>query len=41
VAAGEFSAFSEVSIKDGDMNGYVKPMFAILEVYNYQKDKAN
>ncbi len=27
VAAGQFSVFSEVSIKDGDMNGYVKPMF--------------
>jgi uncharacterized membrane protein YagU involved in acid resistance len=39
VAAGQFSVFSEVSIKDGDMNGYVKPMFANLEVYNYQKDK--
>ena len=39
VAAGRFSVFSELSIKDGDMNGYVKPMFANLEVYNYQKDK--
>ena len=39
VAAGQFSVFSEVSIKDGDMNGYVKPMFANLEVYNYQKDR--
>jgi hypothetical protein len=39
VAAGHFSVFSEVSIKDGDMNGYIKPMFANVEVYNYQKDK--
>ena len=39
VAAGQFTIFSEISIKDGDMNGYVKPMFANLEVYNYQKDK--
>ena len=39
VAAGQFSVFSEISIKDGDMDGYVKPMFANLEVYNYQKDK--
>src|SRR5260370_20538926 len=39
LAAGQFSVFSELSIKDGDMNGYVKPMFANLEVYNYQKDK--
>ena len=39
VAAGQFSVFSEIDIKDGDMSGYVKPMFANLEVYNYQKDK--
>ena len=39
VAAGQFSVFSEISIRDGDMYGYVKPMFANLEVYNYQKDK--
>src|ERR1700730_335276 len=39
VAAGQFSVFSEVNIKDGGINGYVKPMFANLEVYNYQKDK--
>jgi hypothetical protein len=39
VAAGQFSVFSEISIRDGDMDGYVKPMFANLEVYNYQKDK--
>ena len=25
--------------KDGDVSGYVKPMFANLEVYDYQKDK--
>src|SRR4029077_5227927 len=34
-----FSLFSEVNIKDGDINGYVKPMFANLQVYNYQKDR--
>jgi uncharacterized membrane protein YagU involved in acid resistance len=39
VAAGQLSVFSEVSIKDGYISGYVKPMFANLEVYNYQKDK--
>jgi Domain of Unknown Function (DUF748) len=39
VAAGQFSVFSEINIRDGDMDGYVKPMFANLEVYNYQKDK--
>jgi hypothetical protein len=39
VATGQFSVFSEIHIKDGDMSGYVKPMFSGLEVYNYQKDK--
>jgi len=39
VAAGKFTVFSEVGIKNGDISGYVKPMFSDLEVYNYQKDK--
>ena len=39
VSAGQFSVFSEIDIKDGDMSDYVKPMFANLEVYDYQKDK--
>jgi hypothetical protein len=39
VAAGRVSVFSEVNIKDVDISGYVKPMFANLEVYNYEKDK--
>jgi len=39
VAAGRFSVFSQVSIKDRNLSGYVKPMFAGLEVYDYRKDK--
>lgn len=39
VAAGKFSVFAEIDIKDANINGYVKPMFSNLEVYNYQKDK--
>jgi hypothetical protein len=39
VASGKLSVYSEVNVKDGNLNGYVKPMFADLEVYNYQKDK--
>ena len=39
VAAGKLTIFSEISIRKGDINGYVKPMFSGLEVYNYQKDK--
>jgi hypothetical protein len=40
VAAGKFSLYSEVAVKDGNINGYVKPMFANVEVYDYQKDKS-
>jgi hypothetical protein len=39
VAAGQISVFSQVAIKDGNIEGYVKPMFANLKVYDYQKDK--
>ena len=39
VAAGQFSVFSQVAVKDGNIDGYVKPMFANLKVYDYQKDK--
>jgi Domain of Unknown Function (DUF748) len=40
VAAGQFTVFSEIKIRDGDITGYVKPMFSNLQVYNYQKDKS-
>jgi hypothetical protein len=39
VAAGRISVFSQVAIKNGNIEGYVKPMFANLKVYDYQKDK--
>ncbi len=39
VAAGECSVFLEAAIKEGKIDGYVKPMFANLKVYDYQKDK--
>ena len=40
VASGKFSVYSEVAIKDGNINGYIKPLFANVEVYDYQKDKS-
>ena len=40
LTAGKFSVYSEVAIKDDNINGYVKPMFANVEVYDYQKDKS-
>jgi Domain of Unknown Function (DUF748) len=39
VAAGKLSVYSQVGIKDGNIDGYVKPMFSDLQVYDYQKDK--
>jgi hypothetical protein len=39
VAAGQFSLFSQVGVRNGYLNGYVKPMFAGVEVYDYGKDK--
>jgi hypothetical protein len=39
VAAGQISVFSEVNVRDANIDGYVKPIFSNLEVYNYQKDK--
>ena len=39
VAAGQFSLFSQVGVRDGYLSGYIKPMFAALKVYDYAKDK--
>ncbi len=39
VAEGKFTVFSEISIRNGDISGYVKPMFSDLVVYQYEKDK--
>ena len=39
VAAGQFSLFSELNVKDGSVNGYIKPMFGGLAVYDYRKDR--
>jgi hypothetical protein len=35
---GAFSFFSELSIKNGQVNGYVKPMFKDVEVYDPKQD---
>jgi hypothetical protein len=39
VAQGRFSLYSQLGVKNGNINGYVKPMFSDLVVYEYQKDK--
>lgn len=40
VAAGDFSLYSQMNVSNGYLNGYVKPMFGGLEVYDYRKDKS-
>ena len=39
VAAGQLTVYSQVAIKNGNIDGYIKPIFANLKVYDYQKDK--
>ena len=39
VAAGRFSIYSEVRVKDGQMSGYVKPLFHDVDVYDPRQDK--
>jgi Domain of Unknown Function (DUF748) len=36
---GRFTLYSQVGVKNGNVEGYVKPMFSDLVVYEYQKDK--
>ena len=38
VASGELSVFSEATVKNGYVNGYVKPLFKDLKVYDKEKD---
>jgi hypothetical protein len=39
VVSGRFSIYSEVRVKDGQMSGYVKPLFHDVDVYNARQDK--
>ena len=39
MAQGRFTLYSQFTIKDGNLNGYAKPMFSGLKVYDPQKDK--
>lgn len=39
VAGGWFSLFTQMNVREGEVHGYVKPLFSQLEVYNYQKEK--
>ncbi len=39
VTAGLFSVYSELSVKNGEIHGYVKPLFKDLKVYDPRQDK--
>ena len=39
VAAGTFSFYSELAVQDGRVDGYVKPFFDGLDVYDREQDK--
>jgi hypothetical protein len=40
VAGGLFSVYTEISVKDSQMKGYLKPLIKGLKVYDRQKDQA-
>jgi hypothetical protein len=39
VTEGRFSLYSEISVRDGMVRGYVKPLFRDMKVYDPQQDK--
>ena len=39
VQSGQLSVFSQVSVRHGEMKGYVKPLFSNVKVYDPEKDK--
>jgi hypothetical protein len=39
VRAGKFSLFSEVRVRDGNIRGYVKPLFQDMDVYDEAQDQ--
>ena len=38
VAAGTFSVYSEIAVKKGRIDGYVKPLFQNIQVYDAKQD---
>ncbi len=39
VQAGQLSVFSQITVRRGEMTGYVKPLFSNMKVYDPAKDK--
>jgi len=40
VSAGLFALYMQMAVHDGDVTGYVKPMFSDLQLYNRAKDQS-
>ena len=38
VVAGNFSMYSEIKIRQGKIEGYVKPLFSDMKVYDHRQD---
>ena len=41
VVAGSFSFYSELKARDGNIEGYVKPLFKGMDVYDRRQDREN
>ena len=39
VVSGLFSVFSEVTVKEGKVEGYLKPLFKDVEAYDPEQDR--
>jgi uncharacterized protein DUF748 len=38
VVAGQFTVYSQIAIKNGEISGYLKPIFTDMQVYSQQQD---
>jgi hypothetical protein len=41
VERGTFNVYSEITVNDGTLNGYVKPVAQNIQILNFEKDKKN
>ncbi|MGC1342864.1 MAG: DUF748 domain-containing protein [Candidatus Binataceae bacterium] len=39
VASGTLSLYTQMGVRDGEIHGYVKPLFSNLQVYSWEQDK--
>jgi hypothetical protein len=39
VAQGYLTVYSQISVKDSRISGYIKPLFSDVKIYSYEKDK--